>query len=1719
MNSRKNFGLAALAGLTALAACDPGLVEAIFHFEPGAAPSYPPELNATIVAWAEERVDPHRPGPELNARSTTTYSLDPFPIDDVPYGRNRMIAVEIHVGNRIAHYAFSELFEIHRGDHLLVPIRVQPTSPPQGLPPELGASLAIATSSLAPGYVNHPRVELELYAEERATKVRLSNHVGLPEEKSITVELSALEPIEGTPAPDGFRGYRYEGWNLDQHVELCVDDNRCPREVLGQFIDAYGYAGMPVRGSVILDRRAPIVLEALTDISPTVADENSRVVVSLTASEPIAVPELSIAQNVDFPFELVSPNDGVPSATYIFTSSRAAGSIERDGTFLIRANLRDVAGNRARAVDVGTFSVDTVAPVIDDVRVEPARINGQPGRAVEVRFRLNKIAHYAVTIDGRAVDRCVERGRAPAIELVCERAMRGDELPAGAEKTVAVSIDVTDDAGHAASAGDNLVFDFKPPSVYAVAFTPEATGAGDRAQLYLASDEPLEEGHLPVLAFNGPTPPFLHAPDRATDFERFFELDDTTNLAPGEYQLASVTLRDTAQNEATTALSERWLYDPVSPVIDDLRVTVRGGAPVIPPRVPHVAGTLIDVAFTVREEHPSEERVMLFEDDLRSACAISGSTPVRAISCTYISTGLEVPPGGERGATLTVEVADRAGNRSLEAATIIFDYRPPDLVAGSASLQLSPSADNWLRRIPGPAAAVERVGLGTHARLSVVIDEPVREPPIISTSPSALSFALTQASGTSFTYEHTLNAAPLAQGLILFEMTAVDIAGNIATRPVALPAPGMWIDTVPPPAPNTLRMTHRRYPWGSDATGDGPAASVEAEGGAVEANAIVAVSAARELTSFDLLGHTRADAQGGVAPFFLDRTEDHAEVYAVIIDAAGNPSASTSGAPDTASRIRRGETTASLRGKVPGRETPNPHEARIARALVPTLEQEPDMIQELDATQYAALAASDGDPLAATTIRRWEHVQLSLVQPSARIRAAMAYDTMLGRGVMFGGYGLRTPMSPQPEPLDDTYEWDGQRWTLVAPVGPRPSARNSHTMAYHALIGRVVLFGGCGPLMPRNNETWLYDGTAWREVPNAAPAALTPRCGPAMTYDSDRGAVLLFGGSEASGTARNDLWSFDGASWTLLDAGTPGGPSARSDASLIFVPGAGTAPGRAMLAGGTSNGVDPLAGAWAWDGARWSSIATSLPARLGAAYVYDPVSARRVFFGGLGAGAASDELWVDNTRYSAPFDFPLPTARAFAASAYDLRRGHAIFFGGGDAFGNASAETWAFTGDRLGEGWRNVTPSPLRPSARADHAMAYDPAARQMVMFGGRDALTGVLGETWLWNGTRWDRHPVDLPARERHAMARDGDVAGVSSCVLLFGGEDGAPIADTRLWFVQNWTTFACGSTASTAGPSARPDPAMASAGLTTILFGGGTRFAPLGDTWERSGLMNRVWTQRSVAGPPARFDHAMAARGAQLVLYGGASSAPAPFGDLWEWSPSTAQWQQRSLSGAQPGARSKHAMAEDMHRGRAVLFGGIDEREVLLEDTWEWDGTAWVEIETQAHPPARADHALAYDPDRHRLVLFGGRDLEDTLLPADVWELHADPAQRPGIELAFDWLALRIEPAAVRTAELRAIAGGRAYNDAAVVSGAELAAWNARAGRWESFDANGGDINAPAALGRSFSSAAELRAHLTWDEHLRLLLRPRAGLGDFGTAGVVAEGVELSVRYELTD
>jgi imidazolonepropionase-like amidohydrolase len=146
--------------------------------------------------------------------------------------------------------------------------------------------------------------------------------------------------------------------------------------------------------------------------------------------------------------------------------------------------------------------------------------------------------------------------------------------------------------------------------------------------------------------------------------------------------------------------------------------------------------------------------------------------------------------------------------------------------------------------------------------------------------------------------------------------------------------------------------------------------------------------------------------------------------------------------------------------------------------------------------------------------------------------------------------------------------------------------------------------------------------------------------------------------------------------------------------------------------------------------------------------------------------------------------------------------------------------------------------------------MAFDPASRRCLLFGGRGD-EGFLEGTWAWDGDAWrevaDRGP---PPRWFFGMT----TADAWDRVVVFGGATNADdLADTWLWDGRAW------SRVETPGPPARGMSRIGFDGEHVVLFGGRQRwpdasppFVDLDDTWLFDGERWSAWTRERPSAAP---------------------------------------------------------------------------------------------------------------------------------------------------------------------------------------------------------------------------------------------------------------------------
>lgn len=130
-----------------------------------------------------------------------------------------------------------------------------------------------------------------------------------------------------------------------------------------------------------------------------------------------------------------------------------------------------------------------------------------------------------------------------------------------------------------------------------------------------------------------------------------------------------------------------------------------------------------------------------------------------------------------------------------------------------------------------------------------------------------------------------------------------------------------------------------------------------------------------------------------------------------------------------------------------------------------------------------------------------------------------------------------------------------------------------------------------------------------------------------------------------------------------------------------------------------------------------------------------------------------------------------PIDRQRAAMVYDPVRENCVLFGGQKVtFGAAPilGETHLFQ-DRE---WQKMRFWPWqRPSSRFGHCMTFDNSIGETVLYGGASSVGSSIGDTWTFDGTRWEKVDTPGPPPRRYAaFAYDPDLEG---CLLQGGAAD----------------------------------------------------------------------------------------------------------------------------------------------------------------------------------------------------------------------------------------------------------------------------------------------------------------------------------------------------------
>jgi hypothetical protein len=336
------------------------------------------------------------------------------------------------------------------------------------------------------------------------------------------------------------------------------------------------------------------------------------------------------------------------------------------------------------------------------------------------------------------------------------------------------------------------------------------------------------------------------------------------------------------------------------------------------------------------------------------------------------------------------------------------------------------------------------------------------------------------------------------------------------------------------------------------------------------------------------------------------------------------------------------------------------------------------------------------------TTKNWSLRATSTTMPSPRWGHAMAYDPARGLVVLAGGKSWETYVG-----LGEVWDWDpaSGNWTqrLTGNESSVPAGRMYASLLTDSARSRLDLVAG-------------------------------------ITFSTS----LPYGGYQP--TASGEVWEFEPASAKFTNrSAVQNWPSQRWGNAIAFCP----ATGKTYLFGGQSPNYDLLNDLWEWDGSSWSQVPGDVrpTRRAGPAMAYDPSRKSLIMFGGLTYPSAPyDETaldlcdtweWSSATRaWSQLFPASSPGCLGGAGMVTDAGRAKLLLFGGD----GASNAVWEWDGAKAT--WTNRTPTPgtvtpvSRGGSEGGPLMAFDDGRQKMFLFEGDSTWQGTTSNSVFWE---WD--------------------------------------------------------------------------------------------------------------------------------------------------------------------------------------------------------------------------------------------------------------------------------------------------------------------------------------------------------------------------------------------
>ncbi|MCK5688797.1 hypothetical protein KAI87_05980, partial [Myxococcota bacterium] len=270
---------------------------------------------------------------------------------------------------------------------------------------------------------------------------------------------------------------------------------------------------------------------------------------------------------------------------------------------------------------------------------------------------------------------------------------------------------------------------------------------------------------------------------------------------------------------------------------------------------------------------------------------------------------------------------------------------------------------------------------------------------------------------------------------------------------------------------------------------------------------------------------------------------------------------SRSGAISPPAVVQNNLWTATLNGKRAGSTTSNPLDIRVTHSF----SQESFVQLSVEPTSLSATHGADHNGLVTTQKPEWRQYPMKTsALPLRRENHSMLFLPDSETILLYGGAGCNLIDDWSFADSIKTWNWNikSNNWQEVSMLGDiNPGPRERAAMAWDSLHGRALLFGGSDG----NTDLWQWNtkDQSWSVIdisPNTEGEILPPsaRQSASLAYDSTNDLLWLFGGMDTEGR-KNDLYYFTptgshSGTWTQLSDPTDllPWPPPRQHAGFLF---------------------------------------------------------------------------------------------------------------------------------------------------------------------------------------------------------------------------------------------------------------------------------------------------------------------------------------------------------------------------------------------------------------------------------------------------------------------------------------------------------------------------------------------------------------------------------------